>query len=1220
MLSMFATTNICGWKKCNDMNQTSQHFNRNKRNGNTGRKSILWPWVLFLVLSLSLIVYTTFDCRSLQKSVRVESFNRLENTAQVSVNRIVNWKEDEYFDARALSQNIFLIEHIDKWLTSGKESDKLRLSTLMQNLKEEHCYENISLVEKSGKVLLSLNDETSVPEIVSEILSTDIKPDSVVCTNAYTSEKGSIVSFASPLSASKDTDLVLVFDFMIRNSLLKNIDKTYLPDSSFDVFLVQNINNSISMVCGDSIKLVASNKDEDQIENKASNNYTGRAEGFNNNRDKDIAYIHHIPDTQWYIIAQISEENIVEILRSPFMRILLLSLLFILMIAFAAAFTNSRHERNFYKKLWLLMEEFKATLYSIGDGMISTDSNGYITKMNKIAENLTGWKESEARNKPLNEVFFLTEENTKQPITDSLIQTIKQGIEIPYNEAVLLVARDGRKTYISNKGMLIKSDDNRIVGIVMTFCDQTIIRKQKEEIEENRRQMTTLMSNLPGMAYRCKNDNYRTMLFVSNGCSDLVGYRSDELINNKRIAFGEIIDPSSRSLVQQTTNEAIKNKEHFQLEYPIITRDGTTKWVWEHGLGIFNNRGEVVCIEGFISDITALRNAEEEKLKLANILQSSNNELFMFDEHTLKFVYANAGALNNLGYDLDEITKMTPSDIKPRQVNDSFDLLVMRLRNGSHDIQVYETVHQRKDYSEYPVEVHLQLLKQDDKSLFLAVAIDITERKMNEEALKQSEEEYRNLFERHSAVKLMFDPHNGQIMNANFAASKFYGWTREQLLKMTINDISLSGMDDLRTEVYSIRNNQNNHFEFKHKLSDGSIRYVKIYSCLVEFGRKLVLHSIIHDITERKNAERQIKILSQAIEQSPVSVIITNTNGDIEYANQEFLDNTGFTIDEIRGENPRFLKSGTHEDAFYKNMWETITSGKNWQGNLYNKKKNGEFYWDSTIIIPIAENNGEITHFVALKEDITKERKMISELVLARQKAEESEKLKTAFLANISHEIRTPLNAILGFSKMFTGSENITQKQKDHYLHMMTKGSDTLLQTVNDILDLSGLETGQVSLTKKQFDINLTLDKIYRQTLKMQHDFNKDKLEIRLITTDKPVMINGDEQRVIQIFLKLINNALKFTTQGYVHFGVCNVENEKVELFVEDTGIGINEKDQKIIFDHFRQLDDATTRSLGGNGTGLSIVKRLIELMDGDITVTSKLGKGAMFRFTIQKY
>jgi signal transduction histidine kinase len=240
--------------------------------------------------------------------------------------------------------------------------------------------------------------------------------------------------------------------------------------------------------------------------------------------------------------------------------------------------------------------------------------------------------------------------------------------------------------------------------------------------------------------------------------------------------------------------------------------------------------------------------------------------------------------------------------------------------------------------------------------------------------------------------------------------------------------------------------------------------------------------------------------------------------------------------------------------------------------------------------------------------------RMNSDLIAAKEKAEEADKLKTSFLANMSHEIRTPMNAIIGLSS-FLSEPGITLEETKEFVEIINSSSRHLLTIIDDIVDISKIEAGQVSIASEKVDVNKLLRDIY---ILYEKTVGLKKINISL-TCEHPedsVQTITDESRVRQIICNLLNNAIKFTAKGEIEFGYF-IKGKFIEFFVRDTGIGIAREDQAIIFDRFRQLGPYNTRQYEGIGLGLSISKGLVEKMGGSIRVDSEEGKGSVFYFTL---
>ena len=250
-----------------------------------------------------------------------------------------------------------------------------------------------------------------------------------------------------------------------------------------------------------------------------------------------------------------------------------------------------------------------------------------------------------------------------------------------------------------------------------------------------------------------------------------------------------------------------------------------------------------------------------------------------------------------------------------------------------------------------------------------------------------------------------------------------------------------------------------------------------------------------------------------------------------------------------------------------------------------------------------------------MKEKLQEAEKiLIGELVIAKEKAEESDRLKTAFLANLSHEIRTPMNAILGFTDLLKESD-LSAKKREHYSNIIQKSGQHLIFIIDDIIEISKIETNQVKSHFSKVDLHHLLNEV-KQLVSV--NLSKDKeIEIRLAfpSGNENHILHTDEVKLKQILINLINNAIKFTEKGWVEFGY--EYDGKFSFYVSDTGIGIDKAHHEIIFDRFRQVESDTSIIKGGSGLGLAIAKGYVEMLGGSISIESEYGKGSVFRFSI---
>jgi len=425
------------------------------------------------------------------------------------------------------------------------------------------------------------------------------------------------------------------------------------------------------------------------------------------------------------------------------------------------------------------------------------------------------------------------------------------------------------------------------------------------------------------------------------------------------------------------------------------------------------------------------------------------------------------------------------------------------------------------------------------------------------------------------------------------------------------------------------------NFEEPQTTPDGNMIWLRTSKVPMrdEGNRVVGILGIYDDITERKAAEEQLRKLSLAVEQSPENIVITNLDAEIEYVNEAFVRNSGYSREEAIGRNPRILQSGRTPQATYEALWDALTHGRPWQGELVNKRRDGSEYAEFAIITPLHQPDGTITHYVSVKEDITEKKRIgeelerhrlhLEELVQTRTRelaeaklaAETANAAKSAFIANMSHEIRTPLNAILGLTYLLqSGAADAEQKKKAGKIR---SASQHLLSIINDILDFSKIEAGKIVLAPADFAVNRMLDNV---TSMIGPKLRAKRLQLVVDRDGLPPVLVGDSTRLAQCLLNYLSNAVKFTESGTITVRSSIVEETNRDLLVrfavEDTGIGIAPEAVERLFRSFEQADNSMTRKYGGTGLGLVINRRLAKLMGGEVGADSTPGQGSRFWFT----
>ncbi len=470
---------------------------------------------------------------------------------------------------------------------------------------------------------------------------------------------------------------------------------------------------------------------------------------------------------------------------------------------------------------------------------------------------------------------------------------------------------------------------------------------------------------------------------------------------------------------------------------------------------------------------------------------------------------------------------------------------------------------------------------------------------------------------------------DGTITSMNPAAEKILGWNQEEFLgsssvKVQHQTIRENGqpfpgeehpaMVALRTGltvssvVMGVFNQKLNEYRW---ISIGAVPVFRPHE-----ARPFEVFTVFEDITERKHNELELLKLSRAVQQSPVSIMITDTVGSIEFVNQKFTELTGYTAEEAIFLNASELDSGLTPPDSIADMRATIANNEVWEGEFHNKAKDGRLFWEHAKISALCDDSGAVTHYIAVKQDITDKKNMLEELTSAKIKAEAATEAKSFFLSNMTHEIRTPMNGIIGMSSVLMES-GLTPVQLE-YAEIISRSGESLLVLINDILDFSKIESGKLELEHIDFNLQQILDDINHLLA-----YRVDDAGLILsyhIEPAVPTLLNGDPGRLRQIITNLVGNAIKFTRKGSVTVTVSLVSDQDgiaiITFSITDTGIGIPASRISALFSPFTQVDSSTTRKYGGTGLGLAISKQLAELMGGEIGVVSEEGKCSTFWFT----
>lgn len=785
--------------------------------------------------------------------------------------------------------------------------------------------------------------------------------------------------------------------------------------------------------------------------------------------------------------------------------------------------------------------------------------------------------------------------------------------------------REGGERWLMSRGRAISDawgKPVKMIGIVMDITD----RKRSEELlqESNERHRSLFNNMLNGVAY-CRmifedgrpvdfiHEEVNSRFEILTGLKKLVGRKATEVIAGIRESNPELIERFGRVVL---TGSADRFEMYFE-----------SLQIW---LDITAYRAKKGCFVAVFDVITERKLAEkalrESEKKFRSITEQMAEVVFVADSAGY-LTYVSKAVEMIFGYQPHEVTGHFFTEyLAEEEISRALEIFRDTLLNNRAD-QIAELRFRKKNRSFFYGEVHVHYYQDHDITGMIGLIRDITDRKRNERIRQKYEQK---LLESRQFLQNIYDAVNHSIFVVDVLADGSYrykginrrheaetgisseeiaGKKPEDLLEAEAAEAVISHYDACVRRGGTLQYIERLMFQGKESWWETTLNPVRN-----DTGSIYRIIGTASNITERKLAGDELKKLSVAVEQSPAVVVITDPDGNIEYVNPTFTQHTGYEFEEVKGQNPRILKSDEMPKEVYEDLWQKILSGEVWYGEFHNRKKNGELYWEEAVISAIRNEDGAITNFVAVKEDITEKKKLWNDLILAKEKAEESNRLKSAFLANISHEIRTPMNGILGFSELLK-DPTVSGEEQTEYIELIHQSGLRLLDLINDLIDISRIEAGETIVQITATSVNTLLADLF-VFFKPQATSRGLQLHLTPGLQDDESIIETDRSKLSQVLTNLVQNALKFTIQGSVTFGYTR-KDEMLEFSVIDTGIGIHDDMKEKIFERFRQADNSLTRSYEGSGLGLSISRGYVEMLGGTIRVESVSGRGSGFFFTL---
>jgi len=773
--------------------------------------------------------------------------------------------------------------------------------------------------------------------------------------------------------------------------------------------------------------------------------------------------------------------------------------------------------------LRLVAARYRQLVENVSSVILELDSQGRVSFANRHCEVVLGFSRDELLGRDVIGLIVPRIESTGRNLQELLRHVVTNPEQYGNHENEVL-CKDGSRRWMHWSNTALRDEAGEVVGVLGVGTDITRRKTAERALQLSMDRFRLLVENMPVMIHA--HDAEHTLVFWNRESERVLGYTSKEMVGNPDALKLIYPDIGYRRYVTMQLHES--SEEFRDVELLMRAKDGREVVV------SWTNVSPSCPVPGWATwavgrDITARKQAQvalqQSEAKYRLLADNAADVIWTMDAaHRLTYVSPAVERL--VGFSLEEYVQMPLAE---RYTPESCELVRQRIarrqnnwRSGVRDLapSTVEVEHYTKSGGTIWVEIISRPVTDELGVIsgIVGVARDVTRRRRVTEALKQSEARYRTLFEKSSEGVLLHDL-QGNILEANQAALDMFGYTMEELRGLHPGAlVHPDEAESVRQDFQAIKRDEFTRAEHRCLRKDGT-ELLAIVS-----GKKVsrdLIQGVVRDVTAQRKQQQRLRLLNRAMEQSAEAIVITDAQGDIVYVNPHFTAMTGYAAEEALGRNPRLLNSGHHSRTFYENLWQTITGGKTWTGEMCNRRKDGELYWERASISPVQDGQGRIAHFVAVKRDITEQKRL--------------EQIKEDVERIIRHDLKAPLAGIISMPELLLASDTLPDEMRDP-LKMIRKSGQQMLALINSSLTLYQIETGDYLLRQAPLNCGEALAGVFAECrdvavfkeLQLQCLLHGKPVDLaELESREEPVVLVCDVELMPFVFSNLVKNAVE---------------------------------------------------------------------------------------------